>query len=267
MNKRTAIVTGASSGMGKEFALRVAKEYEIDEVWAIARGKNKLEELQKDIPVPVRAIPLDLTDAESGNTIKNLLKEEKPIVAILCNASGFGIFNRFDKITEEDNLGMIDLNCRALTQLTYLCLPYLTEGSVVVNIASEAAFQPVPFISVYAATKAYVLSFSRALNRELKPLGIRVLAVCPYWTKTSFFERSNKNSVITRFDCMYETAFIVDRVFRAMKKRKDYVVPGTVAKCTHALTKLLPHKFVMSVFLKQQKLNRKQKTAAERGES
>ncbi len=257
MNKKIAIITGASSGMGKEFLLRLAKERKLDEIWAIARSKEKLEALQKDVSVPVRAIPLDLTDVESGRKIQTLLAETQPEIAVLCNASGYGMFDRFDRISEADNLGMIDLNCRALTQLTYLCIPYLKAGSIVVNIASVAAFQPVPYINVYAATKAYVLSFSRALNRELKPNGIRVLAVCPYWTKTAFFDRSNKHSVITHFDCMYETSFIVGKIFRAMKKKKDYVVPGTVAKLTHALTKLLPHKLVMSVFLRQQKLNRK----------
>lgn len=256
MSKKIAIVTGASSGMGREFALRVSKERQIDEIWAIARGKEKLEMLKNEVAVPVRTLALDLTDAESGHAVAQLLAAEKPEIDVLCNASGYGMFDRFDRISEEDNLGMIDLNCRALTQLTYLSLPYLTAGSIVVNIASVAAFQPVPYINVYAATKAYVLSFSRALNRELKPRGIRVLAVCPYWTKTAFFDRSNKHSVITRFDCMYETKFIVDKIFRAMKKKKDYVVPGTVAKGTHALTKLLPHKIVMNEFLRQQKLNR-----------
>lgn len=257
MKRKIAIVTGASSGIGREFALRVAKEYPIEELWVIARGKEKLEALQEQIPVPVRVIALDLTDAESGRTIEALLKQEQPEIRVLLNASGYGIFERFDRISEQDNLGMIDLNCRALTQITYLSLPYLTSGSVVVNIASEAAFQPVPYINVYAATKAYVLSFSRALNRELKPLGIRVLAVCPYWTKTAFFERSNKQSVITRFDCMYETSFIVNKIFCTMNKKRDYVVPGTTAKFTHALTKLLPHRLVMNVFLRQQKLNKK----------
>lgn len=258
MNKRIALVTGASSGMGKEFARRVSKEYPVEEIWAIARNRERLEALAEDLPVPVRAIPLDLTDRASGDTLRELLEKEKPDIRILCNASGFGIFDRFDRASEEDNLGMIDLNCRALTQITYLALPYLSEGSVVVNIASMSAFQPVPYINVYAATKAYVLSFSRALNRELRPRGVRVFAVCPYWTKTAFFDRSNKKSVIQHFDCMYSTEFVVGKIFRTLKhSKKDYVVPGAYAKFTHALTKLLPHSFVMSAFMRQHKLNNK----------
>lgn len=258
MNKLIALVTGASSGMGKEFARRVCKEYPVEEVWAVARNLGRLEELQKELPVPVRAISLDLTDRESGDKLRALLEEEKPDIRILCNASGFGIFDRFDRASEEDNLGMIDLNCRALTQVTYLALPYLSAGSIVVNIASMSSFQPVPYINVYAATKAYVLSFSRALNRELKPRGVRVFAVCPYWTKTAFFDRSNKKSVIEKFDCMYTTEFVVGKIFRTLKhSKKDYVVPGTYAKFTHALTKLLPHRMVMSVFIRQHKLYKK----------
>lgn len=254
MSKTIALVTGASSGIGKEFALRVCKEYPVDELWVVARNLERLQALQEEVSVPVKAISLDLTSAESAASLRELLQAEDIQIKVLCNASGFGKFERFDETSEEDNLGMIDLNCRALTQITYTCLPYLCEGSKIVNIASIAAFQPIPYGTVYAATKAYVLSFSRALNRELKSRKIHVLAVCPYWTKTAFFDRANPNGVITHFDCMYEPKFIIDKTFRAMKTKKDYVVPGAVAKLTRMATKLLPHKMVMTVFLKQQKL-------------
>lgn len=255
MQKTVAIVTGASSGMGREFARRIAQEYALDEMWVVARGKERLEALAKELSVPVRPLPLDLTRAESAAHIKMLLDEEKPTVRVLCNASGYGIFDRFADSKEEDLVGMIDLNCRALTALCHCVLPYCKAGSTIVNIASVAAFQPVPFGAVYAASKAYVLSLTRALNRELKPRNIKALAVCPYWTKTAFFDRSNGKNLITRFDCMYEPEFIVRKTIAAMKKKKDYIVPGTVAKVTHALTKLLPHSLVMRVFERQQKLH------------
>ena len=251
---KIAIVTGASSGIGKLLATGLEAHAAFDELWVIARGEEKLKALQSEVKVPVRAIPLDLTKAESVETVKALLAEEKPAVSVLINASGYGVFERFDRIPESDISGMTDLNCRALALMMYAVLPYCEKGSVIVNIASVAAFQPVPFGAEYAATKAYVLALSRAVNKEMKPRGIRVLAVCPYWTKTAFFDRANGNSVITHFDCMYDPAFIARKTFRAMKKRKDYVVPGFVAKATHALTKLLPHSFVMKVFIAQQKL-------------
>ncbi len=254
--KKIAVITGASSGIGRVFALEIPKQYHLDEVWVIARGKEKLEALQAEISVPVRAIPLDLTEKESGEALRALLEQETPDVRVLLNASGYGKFERFDRIPEADNLGMIDLNCRALTQFTQIALPYLSEGSVIVNIASIAAFQPIPYGSVYAASKAYVLSFTRALNRELKPKKIRALAVCPFWTKTAFFDRSNQTGVITHFDCMYTPEFIVKKSLRAMKKKKDYVVPGFKAKLTRALTKIFPHKMVMSIFMRQQKFHK-----------
>lgn len=256
--KKIAVVTGASSGMGMLFAKSVCEKYAIDELWAIARSEEKLRALGACTTVPVRAIPLDLSDGESGDKLRSLLEKEHPDVRILINAAGYGMFDRFDRISKEDNLGMIDLNCRALTELVYLTLPYLSAGSAILNVASVAAFQPVPYISVYAATKAYVLSFSRALSRELKPKKIRVLALCPYWTRTAFFDRSNKNAVITRFDCMYDPAFVVKKAMKALDGKRDYVVPGFIAKATHAMTKLLPHRTVMNVFLRRQKLNKQQ---------
>lgn len=251
---KVAIVTGASSGIGKLLAAGLEKHASFDELWVIARGEEKLKALQAEVKVPVRPVPLDLTDAESTERVKELLAQEKPFVSVLINASGYGVFERFDRIPEKDVSGMTDLNCRALAMMMHAVLPYCGKGSIIVNIASVAAFQPVPFGAEYAATKAYVLALSRAANRELRPRGIRVLAVCPYWTKTAFFDRANGNSVITHFDCMYDPAFIAKKTFRAMKKKKDYVVPGFIAKATHALTKLLPHSFVMTVFIAQQKL-------------
>ena len=252
--KRIAIVTGASSGIGRHIARGLPARYSLDELWVIARSGDKLRALREELNIPVRALPFDLTKEESISALRTLLKEEQPEIKVLVNASGYGKFERFDRIAEADAAGMVELNCRALTLLMRAVLPYCSAGSIIVNIASVAAFQPVPYGAEYAATKAYVLALSRAVGRELRSEKVRVLAVCPYWTKTDFFGRANKEGVITHFDCMYDPAFIARKTFAAMKKKRDYVVPGFVAKATHALTKLLPHSFVMRVFLAQQKL-------------
>ena len=254
--KKIAIVTGASSGIGKLLAEGLEQRYDLEEIWLIARGEARLCDTAAALRTPARILPLDLTKAESIAALDALLCEERPDVRILINASGYGIFERFDRIPREDAAGMADLNCRALTLIMHAVLPYCGKGSILVNIASVAAFQPVPFGAEYAATKAYVLSLSRAVGRELRPRGIRVLAVCPYWTRTAFFDRANPAQLITHFDCMYDPAFIAAKTFSAMRKKRDYVVPGFVAKATHALTKLLPHSLVMRVFLAQQKLNK-----------
>ena len=254
MQKHIAIVTGASSGIGRELAAGLGRTYPLDEIWAVARSRGRLEELGKIVTIPVRVIAADLTAREGLSPVSEALAADMPIVDVVVNASGFGMFERFDRVSEEDSLGMVDLNCRALTAVTHAVFPYLHAGSKIVNIASMAAFQPIPYGSVYAATKAYVLSFSRALAREWKPLGIKVLAVCPYWTKTAFLGRSHAEGVIKKFEVMYEPSFIAKKTLAAMEKKRDYIVPGVYSKLTHALTKLLPHSLVMRVFMRRQGL-------------
>ncbi len=254
---KIAVITGASSGIGREFVRTLSAHGQYDEVWAIARNSERLEALKSETSIPVRPISLDLVHPEALQEYADLLKQQAPQVALLINCSGYGKFEATERIPLEQNLGMIDLNCRALTAMAYLTLPYMSEGSEMINIASVAAFQPIPFINVYGASKAYVLSFSRALGREVKPKGIRVLAVCPFWTKTAFFDRAvnDENKVVKKYVAMYTPEFIVRRAWQALgKKGKDLVIPGFKAKMQVLAVKLLPHSAVMSVWMKQQKL-------------
>lgn len=140
----------------------------------------------------MRILPLDLMKEESFERLKMVLAKEQPVVRILVNASGYGISGSFEHQTEEDAAGMIHLNCEALTRITYLVLPYLRRGSFIYQMASSAGFAPQPNFTVYAATKAYVKSFSIALRQELSYQGIRVIAVCPGPVKTEFFDRAYK---------------------------------------------------------------------------
>ncbi len=256
--KRIAVITGASSGIGRRFAETLASHGSYDEVWVIARSAERLEALKDVIPFPVRALPLDLAEPRSADEYKALLDMEKPEIALLINSSGYGKFDATVNLTLEENLGMVDLNCRALTAITYLSLPYMRRGSEILQIASVAAFQPIPYINVYGASKAYVLSFSRALGSELRKAGIRVLAVCPFWTKTAFFDRAvkkDKDAVVKKYAAMYETDFIVKKAWGALEgSKKDYVIPGFTAKIQTLSVKLLPHRFIMWVWKKQQKL-------------
>lgn len=256
--KNIAIVTGASSGIGKQFAVTLKDHGTYDEVWAVARNVERLEELKKEIPFPVKPISLDLSNPDFIEKFKAMLEEEKPCVKILLNCSGYGKFESTENISLEDNLGMVDLNCRALTAMTYITLPYICEGGEIIEIASVAAFQPIPYINVYGASKAYVLSFSRALNRELKSRKIHVLAVCPFWTKTRFFDRAVKSEekpIVKKYAAMYEPHEITDAAWKALKnKHKDYVVPGFIAKLQVFMVKVFPHSFVMSIWQSQQKL-------------
>lgn len=252
--KRIVIVTGASSGMGRQFALQLDKKIECDEFWLVARNVERLSETSKRLMHATKLISLDLQDMEAIYALRSLMEAEKPVVKVLVNGSGYGKFEKFEDCTLEDNLGMVDLNCRALVALTQIALPYMEEGGYILNIDSMSSFQPIPYINVYASTKAFVLSFSRALNRELKPRNISVTAFCPYWVNTGFFSVANQHNVITNFNKIYEPDWVVKKGIKAMFKRKDVCIPGLIAKGTQILTKLLPHSLVMNIWLKQQKL-------------
>ena len=253
---KIAIITGASSGMGKEFVKQFSQYVTVDEVWVIARREQQLQQLQTICPVAVRPIPLDLCAQESLDTLSSLLEKEQPDVKLLVNASGFGKFGRFEKIPLADELRMIDLNCKALVAMTRLVLPYMHAGSHILQLDSLSAFQPVPFITTYGATKSFVLSYSRAMNAELKGTGIRMMAMNPGWVKTEFFNHAMQTSVsdVQYFNHLYEAADVVATGLKHLyKTKKDVSIHGLPIRNQVRLVKLLPHKIVMKVWMNQQK--------------
>jgi len=256
--KKIAIVTGASSGMGQWFA-RTASEYvEFDELWIIARRSDRLARLASEMPsVTVRCISLDLTDRGSVSSLHPLLDEAGAEVVLLVNAAGFGKFQAVADVPQETADGMLALNCGALMDMCYTCLPYMHRGARVLNIASVAAFQPVPYITEYAATKAFVLSFSRGLWKELRPAGITVTALCPYWTRTEFFDVAGCSSGkdrVTYFNAMYEPEDVVRRGWRDLLRGRDVSTFGFIARAQVLLVKLLPHRLIMKIWCGQQKI-------------
>lgn len=253
---KIAVVTGASSGMGKEFVLQLAKYVQVDQIWAIARRETALESLQTQVSIPVRAISLDLCCMESFDTYRKLLEQEKPDVKLLVNAAGFGKFGDFQNIPVEEDCRMIELNCRALVTMTRLTLPYMTRGSHILQLDSLSAFQPVPYIATYGATKAFVLSYTRAINQELKPLGIRVMAMNPGWVKTEFFDHALKtnDSKVQYYNHLYDAKDVVATGLKDLyKTKKDVSVHGLPIRNQVRLVKLLPHSIVMKVWMNQQK--------------
>ena len=249
-----AIVTGASSGMGREFVLQLSQYVKVDEIWAIARREDALKALKTS--VPVRPVVLDLCENASFETYTKLLETEKPNVKLLVNAAGFGKFGAYDKVSIEDDCRMIDLNCKALVAMTRLTLPYMASGSHVLQLASNSSWQPVPYITTYGATKAMVLSYSRAMNQELKAKGIRMMAMNPGWVKTEFFNHAlqTNGGEVQYYDRLYEAADVVATGLKDLyKTRKDFSIHGFPVKFQVRLVKLLPHSFVMNTWLNQQK--------------
>ena len=153
----------------------------------------------------------------------------------------------------DDLMGMIDLNDKALVAMTYVSLPYLKKGSVIYQLGSLSSFQPVPYINVYGASKAFVLSFTRALNVEWRARGIRAMAVCPGWVKTAFFDRAVTDDTITYYNRFYTAEQVVTRAISDMKKGKDVSICGFPVRAQVFATKLMPHKLVMKIWCKQQK--------------
>ena len=250
---KIAVITGASSGMGREFVIQLSREKRFDEMWVIARRRERLEELQNEVSVKIRPVALDLTKEESIEEYRKLLEAEKPEVSVLVNASGVGRFGAFESMDLETMYRMIDLNVKAYVGMTYATMPYLKEGSQVYQLDSLSSFQPVPYINVYGATKAFVLSFSRALNVEWKKKGIRVMAVCPGWVKTEFFDHAVIDDTITYYNRFYTAQQVITRALRDMRKGKDVSICGFPVRAQVFFTKLLPHKMVMKIWCKQQK--------------
>lgn len=257
--KKVIVITGASSGMGREFALQIDKKEKVDEIWVIARNKDRLKELQKSISTKIVPISIDLTNREQ---IKKhylvRLKKEKPEVKILANCAGFGIFDHTENIDTDILMNMVDLNVTAYVAFISYTLPYMKKGSRIMNISSCASFQPIPYINCYAATKAFVTSYSRALLREVKYRGIHVLTVTPFWTKTRFFDRaveSDKEKVVINYAAMYDPAKVMEKAIRDLYRKKEFSCYGFVNNAQWLLVRLLPKKLVMSIWMKSQKLN------------
>ena len=252
---KIAIVTGASSGMGREFVLQLSQYVQVDEIWAIARREEALKALKAE--VPVRPVPLDLCDSQSFARFAALLEAEKPEVMLLVNAAGFGKFGAYHKVSIEDECRMIDLNCKALVAMTRLTLPYMPAGSHVLQLASNSSWQPVPYITTYGATKAMVLSYSRAMNRELKAKGIRMMSMNPGWVRTEFFDhacQTNTGNEVQYYDRISEACDVVATGLKDLyRTKKDFSIHGFMVRMQVRLVKLLPHSIVMNIWLNQQK--------------
>ena len=251
-----AIVTGASSGMGREFVKQLSAWVRVDEIWAIARRADALEELKAETGIPVRPVPMDLLDPASFEKLEALLAEEKPVISLLVNAAGFGKFGVYHKVSVADDCRMIDLNCKALVLMTRLCLPYMGKPGHILQLDSLSAFQPVPYITTYGATKAFVLSYTRAMSRELKGTGVRMMSMNPGWVKTEFFDHAMQTNTgeVQYFNILYEAKDVVATGLRDLyKTKKDYSVHGLPIRNQVRLVKLLPHSIVMTIWENQQK--------------
>ena len=186
--KKIAILTGATGGLGREFLRQILNEG-MDEVWAIARNQEKLEELKKQFGEKVIPISMDLSDFMAIRKLEEMLKEQTPSVQYLINNAGLAKMGSYNDFSLEEIDKTINVNCKAPVMLIKVCIPYMGKGCKILNISSASAFQPNPYINLYAASKVFERSYSRALNVELAGTGIISVAVCPGWIDTELLQK------------------------------------------------------------------------------
>ncbi len=243
-----AIITGASSGLGVEFFKEIQKE-SLDEVWVIARREQKLVELCNDYAkIKYKIISMDITREECLSQLESILKTEQPIIKFLINNAGFGVFGEVINIDSKKQSNMIDLNVRALTEITSICLQYMDKGSRIINTCSIASFAPNANLAAYSATKAYVMSFLRALRQELKKKKINVTAVCPGPMATEFLSVAgieNGNSKMFKILPYCDPQKVARKGIKASKKGKAVYTPRFLYKFYRILAKFVPHSLLI----------------------
>jgi len=249
MKKKISIITGASGGLGKEFVALMSNE-KIDEVWCVARNIQKLNMLKKEYGNKVVSLPLDLSEHESINNIVKILEKEQPIITYLINNAGIGEkIGPFRELSLEKMNGTIQVNCTALAALCTICIPYMQKGSRILNISSQSSFQPVPYINLYAATKVFVRSFTRALNVELKITGISATAVCPGWIDTEMIPKTKDGKRI-KYPGLISPKIVAAKALIDAKKNKDMSICTIYVKFMHLLAKIFPQKMLMRAWVK-----------------
>ncbi len=241
--RRRALVTGASSGIGRAFAERLAGEgYDLI---LVARSTGRLEalaaELRKESQVEAEVLAADLTEPEQLRQVEARISEE-PDLALLVNNAGFGTVGRFPELPPDGEETEVRLNVIAVLRLTRAALPGMIERGAggIINVSSMAALQPSPYTATYGATKAFVNSFTEALHEEIRGSGVRVQALCPGFTRTEFQERAGvQNDVIPSFAWM-EPAAVVEASLEGLRRGVVVCVPGRANQATAALVRLAP---------------------------
>ena len=248
---KVGIITGASSGLGAEFACRAgAYAGGLDELWLIARRTERLRALEKKINgCHVRCVSLDLADSVSFEEYRMLLEAERPQVCLTLDRVFLGFLGDYEKVDVQDDVSMCDVNIRALTVLTALTVPYMPRGSGMILISSIASFAPTPRMTVYSSTKAYVSSLAKGLRAELSPRGINVLAVNPCPMDTEFLKIGNILGNSRAFARLprCEPARVAEVSLHRCEKGSGQYTPLALFKLYRVLAKLLPHNLIMQI--------------------
>jgi short-subunit dehydrogenase len=247
-----AIITGASSGMGAQFARELSARYGICDFWFIARRGEKMTALAEELGVNAKIITADLGTKEGIDKVKAELLLEKPAVSYLINAAGFGVFGGFDEIEEQTVEGMIDLNVKALVLITHAVIPYMERGGRIIQLGSGSCFTPLPYFNVYAASKSFVLHYTKALSFEIKKYGVSATCFCPGWVGTEFLPLAKRDTGVTmpkKIFPVLNCEKVVTGALKAAAKRKRMYVTGKFTKFQHFLFKAIPDRILSCLWI------------------
>lgn len=253
-----AIVTGASSGIGREFVRQLDAGGEVDGFWLIARRRERLEELAATLAHPCRILSADLSTDGGLTAVEQALLAERPEVRVFVSGAGYGRFGNALELSAADTAGMIDLNVRAAVLLTRMILPYMMRGGYIIQLGSGSCFTPLPNFAVYAAGKSFILHYSKALAREVRPRGITVTCFCPGWVDTEFlglatWDESVSGPRKTAFRPMLRADRVVRKALRDARRGRVMSVTNWYTKLQHLLFKLLPDGILTSIWMRMQK--------------
>lgn len=249
-----AIITGASSGIGAEFAQALKNKMGVDEFWFVARRKERMEELGESLGVKYKVIVADLSLREGIEAVREQLVTENPKVDYLINCAGFGNFGSFDQISEDEVERMIDVNVKSTVLITHMTVPYMGRGSRIVTMGSGSCFTPLPYFNVYSSGKVFVLHYTKSLNYELKKYGIRATCFCPGWVETEFLGKATAAKNVTRppisamkplLNCKKE----VEGCLKSIKRGRTMHVTNWYTKLQHLLFKIVPDPILTRLWL------------------
>lgn len=246
---KIGVITGASSGMGKEFVkLTMEEQLGFDEIWVIARRRERLEAWPRYYKEQkFRIFAFDLRDVRAIEELRETVEAERPEVELFIHCAGFGIMGNIRDLTMEEQAEMVDVNCRVVTQLTSIFLPHMRSHGRMLYLASAAAFLPQPGFAVYAASKAFVLSYVRALRAENAPQHLKITAVCPGTVKTEFFNRALEREHLPAYKklVMADPKKVVRKAWNDNLIGREVSVYGHIMKLTRLAAKVVPHRIFM----------------------
>lgn len=254
--KKIAIITGAGGGLGREFVRLLATDKKLDEIFVLGRNEEKLNSLVTEFGSKIKPYIIELSDRNKIKEFEKYLRTQNVDIKILINNAGYAKFCSYDNISFDASLDMVDVNVNAVVALCLIIIPFMNKGAHIINISSQAGFQPVPYMNIYSSAKTFVKNYSQALNTELKSKGINVTAVCPGWIKTPFFDRAvvNAPKSPSHFWFMTTPDVVAKKALNDAYKGKDISICGLYVNICRILTKILPERIITKLWLWQQRI-------------